>query len=87
MSNAHHLANTRELDVAALSRQSLQEIEECRPFVASLMCQTYSWIPQYLPLWLGVCHPWLKSYQNKHIPNDKGVELVRHFVNIAVMLG
>lgn len=60
-----------------MARLSLLEIEECRPFVIAMMSQAYGWIPTHLPLWLGVMFPWLKSFQNPHIPNDRGQELVR----------
>lgn len=46
-------------------------------YAVGLLGQTYHWIPQSIPLWLGLTFPWLRSFQNKAIPNDRGVELVR----------
>jgi hypothetical protein len=69
------LNTSRELDLVDLSRQSLLEIEECRPFITGVIGQSYGWIPTSLPLWLGLPFPWLHSFQNPHIPNDRGVEL------------
>ena len=76
LSSLQYMNSTRELDLAELVRMSLLEIEECRPFVVGLLGQSYGWIPSSLPLWYGLLYPWLRSYQNNSIPNDRGIELV-----------